>query len=305
MSRWERWELSDRYMAPEIARRLLGEATALARLADAPSAEERLAAAQRILADHEEGDVPINAALDLWSAGACLIEVVSAEAGYQLHSPEYDAIYERTRGAEAEAIAAERARRQVERAAAVGIEELEREGSARDDFLQMWLHTSGGVIALPAVMPGAEALIGTLLEMDAEKRSRTSAAELLSSIPFLSLPETLLEGCSSLVAPDTRDVGEMKQHQERKKAKKAEMVGGRWYGITGCTCDGCAYNALGQTRSSSCKPAPAPALLPVTAYHCRRSPAGARSSSLLHRVRLVRLLHGLLRAAAAIRASGS
>jgi hypothetical protein len=46
LSKYERWELTDRFCPPELAHRLLNDATSLTRLATARDEEERLAVAQ-------------------------------------------------------------------------------------------------------------------------------------------------------------------------------------------------------------------------------------------------------------------
>ena len=299
MSQYERWELTDRYCPPEIARRLLNEATSLSRLGAARDEDERLKVAKSILAEQQTGDVLVTAALDLWSAGATLAEVVSTRAGYSLHSPYFDETYDAASSPLAAEVAAyesdpvsesmelggqatqgdhlmrRKAKKQTgaaammvgqsqsqppmttasevsvqasaqaaeEKASATAAEaaadaeaaeeqpaplgEFEREeaGGPRDRFFHGWLEERGGAVALPeSCVDGALALLEALLDSDPVRRGSRSTAELLEGLPFLR---------------GRRKYSAAKKNGGGSGSGVGQRRGGRWYGVTGCTCDGC------------------------------------------------------------------
>lgn len=201
MSAHESWVFTERFTPPEMARSLLNDATALTRLHD-PNLNEcaRLEVAQSILREKVEGRVVVEEALDLWSAGATLVEVVSLKAGYKLHSPAFDALFDDP--------------------------EAER---PRDAFFASWLGTAGGDVlpSLPPLLEGSAALIEALLQVDVAKRRALSAKQLLTATPFLRVAD----GAAGARAAAFKPVA-------------AGGTGGRWYGVTGCTCDGCGLMAF-------------------------------------------------------------
>ena len=175
--------------------------------------------AQAILREHSEGDFRVNSAYDLWGAGATLVGVVALKPNCNLHSPYFDQIYESAQHESAHESAPEPA--PAEAAAPpsqLGPYEREEAGGPRDRFFAFWLGERHGALDLPQVLDGAAPLLEALLELDPDRRAATSAAELLRISPFLSGARPTLPTFGA-----------------------AHVIGrtGRWYGVTGATCDGC------------------------------------------------------------------
>ena len=224
MNGLERWELTDRYTPPELACRLLNDATALARLGAAASEEEQVRVAKEVLREQEAGDVVITEALDLWTAGATIAEVVSLTPGYKLHSPYFDEIYD---GQFQKAVddADGRPAGPHLNGDFEGDFEREEAGGPRDNFFHYWLEERSGALTLPETLDGAMPLLTSLLSLDPVQRGGRSAAALVRDEAFLH------------------------QHaQTGRSAKdstgKVRPPTGRWFGLTGCTCDGCGRPCL-------------------------------------------------------------
>ena len=188
--------------------------------------------AQAILREQSVGDFLVNSAYDLWGAGATLVGVVARTPNCHLHSPYFDQIYESAHESTPEEAPAEAARsagppsqlaaRSSGPPSQLGPYDREEAGGPRDRFFAFWLGERHGALDLPQVMDGAAPLLESLLELDPDRRAATSAAERLRIIPFLSA-----------VRPTLLSFG---------AANCADHVlgrSGRWYGVTGATCDGC------------------------------------------------------------------
>jgi hypothetical protein len=109
--------------------------------------------------------------------------------------------------------------------AALGAFRREEEGGPRDQFLRCWLEEREGHVALPEAVDGAETLLGALLELDPQRRGGRGAAELLRTISFLKEEKAAARLASS-----------------QKSSSVARR--GRWYGVTGASCDGCGLPIL-------------------------------------------------------------
>ena len=169
--------------------------------------------AQAILREQSVGDFLVNSAYDLWGAGATLVGVVALTPNCHLHSPYFDQIYESAHESTPEEAPAEAARSQL------GPYDREEAGGPRDRFFAFWLGERHGALDLPQVLDGAAPLLESLLELDPDKRAATSAAERLRIIPFLSAARPTLPSFGA--------------------ANRVLGRSGRWYGVTGATCDGC------------------------------------------------------------------
>jgi hypothetical protein len=177
--------------------------------------------AQAILREQSVGDFLVNSAYDLWGAGATLVGVVALTPNCHLHSPYFDQIYESAHESTPEEAPAEAARSSGP-PSQLGPYDREEAGGPRDRFFAFWLGERHGALDLPQVMDGAAPLLESLLELDPDRRAATSAAERLRIIPFLSAARPTLPSFGA--------------------AHRADHVlgrSGRWYGVTGATCDGC------------------------------------------------------------------
>ena len=177
--------------------------------------------AQAILREQSVGDFLVNSAYDLWGAGATLVGVVALTPNCHLHSPYFDKIYESAHESTPEEAPAEAARSSGP-PSQLGPYDREEASGPRDRFFAFWLGERHGALDLPQVMDGAAPLLESLLELDPDRRAATSAAERLRIIPFLSAARPTLPSFGA--------------------ANRADHVlgrSGRWYGVTGATCDGC------------------------------------------------------------------
>ena len=223
MSTHESWVFSERYVPPEVARSLLHDATALGRLHDANLSEDaRLAVARAVVQAKEALRVFVTPALDLWSCGATLVEVCSLTAGFQLHSPGFDAFYEQP-----------------------GLER------PRDAFFTAWLDEAEGDVSasLPIMIDGADDLIRSLLQPQPSRRQARSAAQLLVETPFVLAAgdRPAIVDANSTPGGHTAGSHAPGGHARADAAQAAHYnpnPGGRWYGITGCTCDLCGSRCL-------------------------------------------------------------
>jgi len=164
------------------------------------------------------GDFLVNSAYDLWGAGATLVGVVALTPNCHLHSPYFDQIYESAHESTPEEAPAEAARSSGP-PSQLGPYDREEAGGPRDRFFAFWLGERHGALDLPQVMDGAAPLLESLLELDPDRRAATSAAERLRIIPFLSAARPTLPSFGA--------------------ANRVLGRSGRWYGVTGATCDGC------------------------------------------------------------------
>lgn len=181
--------------------------------------------AQAILREQSVGDFLVNSAYDLWGAGATLVGVVALTPNCHLHSPYFDQIYDSAHESAPEEAPAEAARSQL------GPYDREEASGPRDRFFAFWLGERHGALDLPQVLDGAAPLLESLLELDPDRRAATSAAERLRIIPFLSAARpTLPSFCA---------------------ANRVLGRSGRWYGVTGATCDGCGLPCYDYRHSCS------------------------------------------------------
>jgi len=181
--------------------------------------------AQAILREQSVGDFLVNSAYDLWGAGATLVGVVALTPNCHLHSPYFDQIYDSAHESAPEEAPAEAARSQL------GPYDREEASGPRDRFFAFWLGERHGALDLPQVLDGAAPLLESLLELDPDKRAATSAAERLRIIPFLSAARPTLPSFGA--------------------ANRVLGRSGRWYGVTGATCDGCGLPCYDYRHSCS------------------------------------------------------